>query len=310
LIDLPFACGEALHFDLIDLRLLLAIADSGSLSRAAARFPIALSAASNRLRLLEQRLDLHLFTRHADGMSPTPAGRIALDHARRVMTAASQFNDALAGLTGRQRVNIRLMANTVANSTLLPPALGPFLNDYPEVDLQIEERASQEILQGLHNGDIDIGVLDGNLPLQDILSLPFKHDRLVLFVPSDHILAARGHCLFRDALNFPFVGMPAERAMQTFVEEMGTLLGKPLTVRVRAPGFFSIAQLVAERVGIAVLPEAAALQYVESLPGKIVALDDAWATRELRICVRKLDDLNAQARQLLSYLTGAQPPGE
>lgn len=299
-----------MHFDLTDLRLIILIADSGSLSRAAADFPIALSAASNRLRLLEHRFGLPLFTRHADGMTPTPAGRIALDHARRVIAEATQLTDAIEGLTGRQRVSVRLAANTVANSTFLPPALGPFLHDYPEVDLQIEEHASQEILRAVQAGEIDIGVLDGNLPLQGMVSLPFKHDRLVLFVPEDHVLATRGHCLFRDALHFPFVGMPAERAMQRFVEEMGMLLGRPLAVRVRAPGFFAIAQLVAERVGIAVLPEAAAQRHSETLPGRIVTLDDAWATRELRLCVRKLDELSAQARQLVGYLSGLHAAGD
>lgn len=299
-----------MHFDLTDLRLIIAIADAGSLSRAAAEFPIALSAASNRLRLLERRFGMPLFVRHADGMMPTPAGRIALDHARRVIAEAAQLSEAMEGLSGRQRVVVRLAANTVANSTFLPPALGPFLNDYPEVDLHVDERSSQDILKALMGGDIDIGVLDGNLPLSDMVSLPFKHDRLVLFVPEDHPLAARGHCLFRDALNFPFVGMPAERSMQHFIEEMGTLLGKPLTIRVRAPGFFAIAQLVTERVGIAVLPETAAQRQSESLPGKIVTLDDAWATRELRLCVRNLDGLSAQARQLVGYLTGARPAGE
>lgn len=295
-----------MHFDLTDLRLLVAIADAGSLSRAAANFPIALSAASNRLRLLEHRLGLALFSRHADGMTPTPAGRIALDHARRVLAEAIQLSQALDGLTGRQRVQIRLAANTVANSTFLPPALGPFLNDYPEVDLQVEERPSQEILHAVQAGDIDIGVLDGNLPLEGIVSLPFRHDRLVLFVPADHALATRGHCLFREALGYPFVGMPTERAMQRFVEEMATLLGKPLTVRVRAPSFFAIAQLVAQKVGLAVLPEAAAQRHSETLPAVIVTLDDPWATRELRLCVRKLDGLSAQARQLVTYLTGAR----
>lgn len=294
-----------MRFDLTDLRLLVAIADAGSLSRAAAAFPIALSAASNRLRLLEHRLGLALFSRHADGMTPTPAGRIALDHARRVLAEAIQLSQALDGLSGRQRVQIRLAANTVANSTFLPPALGPFLNDYPEVDLQVEERPSQEILRAVQAGDIDIGVLDGNLPLEGIVSLPFRHDRLVLFVPADHALAARAHCLFREALGYPFVGMPTERAMQRFVEEMATLLGKPLTVRVRAPSFFAIAQLVAQKVGLAVLPEAAAQRHSETLPAVIVTLDDPWATRELRLCVRKLDGLSAQARQLVTYLTGA-----
>jgi len=296
-----------LHFALIDLRLLVAIADAGSLSRAAAEFPIALSAASSRLRQLEHRLGMPLFTRRADGMVPTPAGRIALDHARRVIAEARHMTQAMDGLAGRQRVTVKLAANTVANSTFLPPALGPFLTDYPEVDLMIEEGASQDILQAVQTGAVDIGVLDGNLPLHDVTSLPFRHDRLVLLVPADHVLAARGHCLLRDALNFPFVGMQAERAMQRFVEDMATLLGKPLTMRVRAPGFFAIAQLVAQRVGLAVLPEAAAQRHSESLPIAIVVLDDAWATRELRLCVRSVDDLSAQARQLVAYLTGAQP---
>ncbi len=94
--------------------------------------------------------------------------------------------------------------------------------------------------------------------------------------------------------------------MQRFVEEMATLLGRSLTVRVRTPGFFAIAQPVAQQVGIAVLPEAAALWHRESLPAALIALDDRWATRELRICMRSLDALSAQARQLVAYLTGAQ----
>jgi len=295
-----------MHFDLTDLRLLVAIADSGSLSRAAAGFPIALSAASNRLRLLEQRLGIALFSRHADGMLPTPAGRIALDHARRVLGEAQQLQAALAGLAGRRRVRVRLAANTVANSTFLPPALGPFLKDYPEVDLQVEERSSQGVLKAVRAGEFDIGVLDGNLSLEGVVSLPFHHDRLVLLVPRAHELAARGHCLLRDAVGYPFVGMPQERAMQRFVEEMATLLGRPLTVRVRAPSFFAIAQLVEQEVGLAVLPEAAARRHAASLAVAIVTLDDGWATRELRLCVRSLEALSAQARQLLTYLTGTR----
>jgi DNA-binding transcriptional LysR family regulator len=295
-----------LHFDLTDLRLIVAIADAGSLSRAAADFPIALSAASNRLRLLEQRVGMRLFERHADGMMPTPAGRIALDHARRVISEAQQLTQALDGLAGRRRVRVRLAANTVANSTFLPPALGPFLTDFPEVDLQVEERSSQDILHAVQAGDIDIGVLDGNLPMQGVVSLPFRHDRLVLLVPHGHALASRSRCPFRDALGVPFVGMPAERAMQRFVEEMATLLGKPLTVRVRAPSFFAIAQLVAQGVGVAIVPEAAAQRHSSTLPVAIVVLDDGWATRELRLCVHTLEGLSAQGRQLVTYLTGTR----
>jgi DNA-binding transcriptional LysR family regulator len=292
-----------LHFDLVDLRLLVAIADAGSLSRAAAVFPIALSAASNRLRHFEQRCGVSLFTRSADGMTATPAGRIALDHARRVLAEAEQLKDTLEGLSGRRRIQLRLAATTVANNTYLPAALGPFLADYPEVDLQLEEWTSKDVLAAVIAQEVDIGVLDGNLPQADVVSLPFRHDRLVLLVPSDHALASRSQCLLRDALSHAFIGLPAERAMQRFMEEVALQLAKPMKIRVRAPSFFAQAQLVAQGAGIAILPEEVARRHVSEFPARIVALDDAWATRELRVCVHSLDKLSVQARQLIAYLT-------
>jgi DNA-binding transcriptional LysR family regulator len=298
-----------MRFDLTDLRLLIAIGESGSLSRAAAEFPLALSAASNRLRQLEHRLGLSLFVRHADGMTATPAGRVALDHARRVVAEAGNLQQALDALAGRGRVNLRLAANTVASSIFLPPALGPFLADHPEVDLQVEERASSDILQVLRAGEIDLGILDGNLALDGIVSYPFRHDRLVLLAPAAHALAARPVCLFRDALGYPFVGMHARRAMQAFIEERAMREGQPLTVRVRVAGFTAMAQLVEQGVGLALLPEAAAQRLAASYRVRQVKLDDAWASRELRLCVRDPESLSAQARLLVAHLTdGAAQP--
>lgn len=297
-----------MHFDLTDLRLLMAIADTGSLSRAAAGFPIALSAASNRLRLLEQRVGLPLFLRHADGMTPTPAGRIALDHAQRVVAESQQLGEALKALAGQRRIKVRVAANTVANSTFLPTALGPFLNDFPEVDLQIEEKPSQQVLQAVLAEEVDVGVLDGNISLTGILTMPFRHDRLVLFVPGDHALAGRGHCQLSEALGYPFVGMPQERALQSFVENWATRLGRPLTVRVRTPSFSALAQLVAQGVGLTVLPEAVALRHQADGVTAVVVLEDPWATRELRIGVRDFDRLSAQARQLVNYLSYQSAP--
>jgi DNA-binding transcriptional LysR family regulator len=292
-----------MHFDLTDLRLLVAIADAGSLSKAATAFPIALSAASNRLRHFEQRCGVVLFVRTADGMTATPAGRIALDHARRVLAESEQLKETLQGLAGRKRVQLRLAATTVANNTYLPAALGPFLADYPEVDLQLEEWTSKDVLAAVVAQEIDIGVLDGNLTQSEVVSMPFRHDRLVLLVPSSHTLASRAHCLLRDALSFAFIGLPSERAMQRFMEDMALQLAKPMKIRVRAPSFFAQAQLVAQGAGIAILPEEVARRHAVEFPAQIVALEDPWATRELRVCVHSLDKLSVQARQLLAYLT-------
>lgn len=291
-----------MHIDLTDLRLLLAIADAGSLSKAAERFPIALSAASNRLRGFEDDCGLVVFTRSASGMAPTPAGRFILERAARVMSEVEQLRDTVRELRGPQRSAVRLAGTTVAISTFLPASLGMFLADHPEVDLQLEERTSRDILQAVRGREIEIGILDGNVATGDVISLPYRTDRLVLLVPSGHPLAARPATRMRDAFEFSFVCLPAERPMQHFIEARAVQSGRPLKVRVRAPSFDAIAQLVAQDAGIAMLPEAAASRFTRELPVDIVALDDTWANRELRVCFADPTTLTPHAELLLRYL--------
>lgn len=294
-----------MHFDLVDLRLLSAIAATGSLSKAAATFPVAVSAASTRLRVFEQRCGLVLFTRTADGMQATPAGRLIIEHARTVLGAAEKLDSTLAELSGHRRITLRLSATTVAHSTFLPPALGLFLADYPEADLQLIEQKSTEILQSIRTGEIDLGVYDGNLPTGELLSLPFHDDRLVLLVPQGHALSLCPAVHLRQALDFPFVCLPPERSMQRFIEDMAVRNAVPLKVRVRAPSFGAVAQLVAQNAGVAMLPEVAAARFVLELPVAIVRLEDAWAVRELRICIKSWQTLSSHARQLVAYLSPA-----
>ncbi|MDH0647934.1 LysR substrate-binding domain-containing protein [Pseudomonas sp. GD03858] len=293
-----------MHFDLADLRLLAAIAATGSLSKAAATFPVAVSAASTRLRLFEARSGLTLFTRRADGMQLTPAGRLVLESARGVLGEAQRLHDTLRELAGQRRINLHLAASTVTNSTLLPAVLGPFLADYPELDLQLVEHKSVDVLRVVLSGECEIGVYDGNLVNDGLVSLPFRTERLVLLVAADHPLAAREQLRLVDALDFAFVCLPAERAMQRFVEELALNLAMPLKVRVRAPSFEAIAQLVAQRAGIAMLPETAAVRAEQELAVRRVALEERWATLELRICFRGWEALSSHGRQLVSFLSG------
>ncbi len=296
-----------MQFDLQDLRLLNAIAAKGSLSKAAATFPVAISAASTRLRQFEERSGLTLFIRHADGMQLTPAGRLVLEAARGVLAETGKLQDTLKELAGQRRINLHLAASTVTNSTFLPAVLGPFLSDYPEVDLQLVEHKSVEVVRLVLAGECEIGVYDGNLVDEGVVSLPFRTERLVLLVPADHPLVARAALRealrLSDALGFAFVCLPAERAMQRFIEELAINLAMPLKVRVRAPSFEAIAQLVAQHAGIAVLPETLAQRLMQELPVRWLALEERWAALELRVCFRGWETLSSHGRQLVSYLT-------
>ncbi|MNN71681.1 LysR substrate binding domain protein [compost metagenome] len=92
--------------------------------------------------------------------------------------------------------------------------------------------------------------------------------------------------------------------MQRFVEELAMSLAMPLKVRVRAPSFEAIAQLVAQRAGIAMLPETTARRMEQELPVRWVALEERWATLEMRLCFRGWESLSSHGRQLVNFLSG------
>ncbi|MNO87866.1 DNA-binding transcriptional regulator OxyR [compost metagenome] len=166
------------------------------------------------------------------------------------------------------------------------------------------EHRSVDVLRVVLAGECEIGVYDGNLLNEGVVSLPFRTERLVLLVPDDHPLAGREQLHIRDALGYAFVCLPAERAMQRFVEELAMNLAMPLKVRVRAPSFEAIAQLVAQRAGIAMLPETTARRMEQELPVRWVGLQERWATLEMRLCFRGWESLSSHGRQLVSFLSG------
>jgi len=87
-------------YDLVDLKLLAAIAQHGTLKEAAAQNCLASSSASQRLNKLESALGVVLFVRHRRGLELTSAGKVALHHAGIVLNTISQIEDEISPYTG------------------------------------------------------------------------------------------------------------------------------------------------------------------------------------------------------------------
>ncbi|MFC4161636.1 LysR family transcriptional regulator [Chitinimonas lacunae] len=291
------------RFDLPDLRLFVAVADAGSLSRGAASLPLALSAASARLRALEDRLGLALFERHPSGVCPTEAGLVLLDHARRVCRAADEAQSAMDRLVASQRETLTLYTNTTGNSTFLPPAIGQFLARYPMVDVRLEECASRDVIRAVTEGRADLGVIDDDYRPEALLTYPFRRDRLVVIAPRDHPLAERQAVSLAEVAAEPLVGLPQRSGMQLFLDKMATLAGLTLRPRAQATSFSAVAQLVEQGAGLGILPEVAARQYQAAMALAVLPLDERWAVRELQVCVRR-ENLPFHVDQLVRHLAG------
>ncbi len=291
-----------MRFDLADLALFRHVVEAGSITRGAERANLALAAASTRIRNMEDALGVALVVRGRTGVTPTPAGRTLLQHARTLLRQAERLHEDLGAYGGGLAGQIRVLSNTNALTEFLPEALSSFLATHPNVNVDLEERLSDVIVGLIAEGVADIGVVAGTVDAGGLETYPFRQDRFVLVVAQDHPLARRAKIGFEDVLDHDFVGLDRASALQRFLAGKAVRIGRPLRLRVQLRSFDGVCRLVECKVGIGIVPETTARRVAKTMAIAVVPLMDAWAERELTICIRSLAELPLYARQLVEHL--------
>src|SRR3984893_1923921 len=132
------APGEnAMRFDLVDLRLFIAVADARSITRGAIRAHLALASASARIKGLDAALGAVLLKRARRVVELTAAGESLLDHARIVMHNVEAMRGDLAAYASGGKASVHLLANTSRLSEHLPKALAAFLREHPDISIDV-----------------------------------------------------------------------------------------------------------------------------------------------------------------------------
>lgn len=293
------------RFDLTDLRLFLYTAEAGSITAGAERSHLTLASASARIRGMEDTLGVPLLTRNRRGVETTAAGRTLMHHARVVLQQMDRMRGELGEYARGLKGYVRLLSNTAAMTEFLPETLSAFLAAHPEVDIDLEELVSHEIVEAIAQGRADVGIVNDAVDLSGLETFPFRHDRLVLVTARDHPLAERRELAFVETLQEDFVGLTGDNALQAYLAGHAARAGCRLKYRVRLRSFDAVCRMVERNVGVGVIPEHAAIRLQRSMGIRRVRLTDAWATRLLRICVRRFDDLPVFARQLIEHLREA-----
>jgi len=295
-----------MRFDLVDLKLFLSVVEAGSITAGAERMHLALAAASTRIRNMEIELGTPLLNRDRQGVQPTPAGRTLVHHARILLQQAERMRGELGEYADGLKGHIRLLSNTNALTEFLPEPLSNFLAAHPQVNIDLEERLSDEIVSAVADGKADIGIVAGTEDLSGLEVFPFRVDRFVLVCAATHALAARERVSFAETLDFDFVGLDRSSSLQRFLSEKADRVGQRLRLRVQLRSFDAVCRLVECNVGIGVVPQTTAERSLRTMSLHRLELTDDWALRNLTICVRKLLELPVYAQELVRHL--AQTP--
>jgi LysR family transcriptional regulator for metE and metH len=198
----------ATQLDIRHLRLLTAIAETGSVTGAGDRLFLTQSALSHQLRDAEDKLGAQLFLRLGKKMVLTAAGERLLQSAERILTELETAEEQVAALNGGGRGTIRLSTQCYTCYHWLPAILKKFHAKFPKVDVSIDAEATPQPDQWLLRGKLDVAIMNCPPRNRSLRLRPMFDDEIVLVISPEHHLARLHHVQPRDLaeetiLNYP-----------------------------------------------------------------------------------------------------------
>ncbi|HET6419315.1 MAG TPA: LysR family transcriptional regulator [Geobacteraceae bacterium] len=205
--------------DFNELRIFKAVAEEGSVSRAAERMNCVQSNVTARIRQLEESLNATLFHRKSRGVALTPAGRILLDYAERILALA---NEAERIVQEREPLGGRLIIGALETTAAvrLPPVLAEYHRKFPSVDLQLVTGTALDLIQRILDFKLDGTFVDGSV----------DHPELIVedcFVEENVLLCAVGEDPLTkerpiNILAFP-IGCYYRKQLETWLHKSGLI---------------------------------------------------------------------------------------
>ncbi len=293
--------------DFVTLKLFCSIVQSGSITKGAGICNLALSAASRRISEFEETIGIPLLDRSVKGVTITPAGHVVMQHALRLFQGFEQLSNELSEYSKGVKGHVRLWANMSALTEFLPAALSNFLKVHPEIQVEVEEQLSGDIVRALMDGIADIGVFAEGPVTSGLDTEIIGRDQLVIVCSKEHPLKKRKRTTFEECLKYDFVGLNRGSSLLELTSRSAAKLGKQMRLKIQVRSYDAMCQMIVVNLGIGVLPLQACAAQIKAMGLKVIRLEDSWAKRNLLLAMKANIKQLPAATLLSHHLLGLSP---
>lgn len=298
-------------FDTVTARLILVLAEEGSIGRAGEKENIAPSAVSRRLSELESRLGVILFDRSAQGVRLTAAGESYVEHTRAVMREIADLETAMAEFATGRRGSLRIACTSASLSGRLPELLAKYAERHATIALDIKEMGAAAGLSALEEGLADVAIVSDNYDFSRFETRPFEDDRVWVLASPDHPLAPelapRKAIAFERVVGYEAVGIHHAGALDRLLNEHAGKAGHTIGERVRVETFPALVRLVEAGFGIGFL-RSTSLHLLAGTDLLCAPLSDPWALRQLLVARRKTGPVSTAMKGFIALCAETYVP--
>jgi LysR family transcriptional regulator, regulator for metE and metH len=180
------------------LKLIVAVSEEKSVTRAGERLHLTQSALSHQLRDVEERLGTPLFNRVNKRMILTQAGERLLQSAHQVLDELKRAEDDIAQITAGDQGYLRISTECYTCYHWLPEMLKEFSRKFPKVEVKILAEATHRPIPALLNGKLDFAIVSNRERDNRLVYKPLFHDEVVVIMAPQHPLATRAYITAQD----------------------------------------------------------------------------------------------------------------
>jgi len=245
-----------MDLNLRQVRAFLAVARSGSFTRAATLLHLSQPALTVQIRNLEEALQCRLFDRNSRSVDITPLGRELLPALERtLLELEAVVADAREQSAGR-RGTVRVASLPSFAASLLPQVISTCRQRNPGVSFAVRDAVASRVMQLVRDDEVDLGITSGEVP-DDLQTLHQVRDRLVLVFPTSHPIGRRKRVTLEHVADLPLVLTDAGTSVRALVDSAFQALGRRPQLVCEATYMMTAVAMVRAGLGVTILPASA-----------------------------------------------------
>lgn len=242
------------------LRYFVAVARTGTFSRAAGECHVAQPSLSQQIQKLESEVGERLFERTRRRAILTPAGALFLPHALSILETAEQGRQEIREMSGEVRGKILLGALPTIAPYFLPEIIRLFREKYRGVELIFHEETTLQLLRGLEENELDLALISDSAPNPRIRIENLFSEELLLCLPAGHALVHQRVVVAADLQQEKFILMQEGHCLGAQAQRFCQTKGLRPQISCRSAQIATVLEMVQAGLGISLIPEMARQQ--------------------------------------------------
>jgi LysR family transcriptional regulator, transcriptional activator of the cysJI operon len=207
------------------LKVFCTVAETKSFSKTSEIIHLTQPAVSLQIQALEEKYETKLFDRSSSTVTLTLAGETLYKYAKEILALYASAEKAIGKQTGILKGSLTIGAGSNIGNYILPTVITEFRHTHPKMKIYLHVSNTKRVIELLNSGNIDLGLVEGDITRQKITVKKLLSDELVLIVPPEHAWAKKKDVSISELVKEPFIFREAGSGTRQIIEKFLTRHG-------------------------------------------------------------------------------------